>query len=315
MSRARAADDALVFQTIGDFGWGNDAQKQVAAAMAKVADARGLNFVVSTGDNFYPNGVSDIDDPRWKTNFEDVYSAPSLQVPWHAALGNHDHDGSVQAQIDYSRVSSRWQMPSRYFRVRERLADGTSVDFFFTDTHPIRRAYRNWLRSAYFPPETQIAWLERELAASRADWKIVVGHHPVYSGGSHGSTDGLIEQFEPLFIRYGVQAYINGHNHNLEHVTAGGVHYLTSGAGGSPEPVGPIAGTQFAHGGLGFMNARLSSAHMAVEFFDAEATPLYRATIPRAAGSVRPHGYPVLPWQRAEKQRLPGTLPEAANLV
>jgi len=278
---ARAAGDALVFQTIGDFGWGNDKQREVAAAMAKVADAEGCDFVVSVGDNIYPEGVQSTDDPKWKTNFEDVYTAPSLQVPWHVAIGNHDYDGNVEAQIAYSKVSRRWNMPAHYFKVSEMLADGTAADFFFTDTHPIRRAYRNWMRFVYFPPGEQVAWLERELAASKAQWKFVVGHHPIFSGGGHGNTDGLIDQFAPLFKRHGVQAYLNGHNHNLEHVAVDGVHYLTSGAGSEPTPVSPIAGSQFGYGDLGFMNARLTRESLAIEFFDAGAKSLYRATIPR----------------------------------
>lgn len=288
---ARAAGSELVFQTIGDFGWGNDKQKQVSAAMAKVADAQGCKFVVSVGDNIYPEGVQSVSDPKWKTNFEDIYTAPSLQVPWHVAIGNHDYDGNVQAQIDYSRLSWRWRMPAHYFKVSEMLADGTAVDFFFTDTHPIRRAYRNWVRFVYFPPGEQVAWLERELAASKAHWKFVVGHHPVYSGGSHGNTDGLIEQFVPLFKRYGVQAYLNGHNHNLEHVVRDGIHYLTSGAGGEPTPVNTkIEGALFGYGDLGFMNARLAREAMEIEFFDAEAKSLHRATIPRVRGAGRSGG-------------------------
>jgi acid phosphatase len=287
---ARAAGNRLVFQTIGDFGWGNEKQKLVAAAMAKVADAQGCDFVVSVGDNIYPEGVKATDDPKWRTNFEDVYTAPSLQIPWHVAIGNHDYDGNVQAQIDYSKVSWRWRMPARYFKVSEMLADGTAVDFFFTDTHPIRRAYRNWLRFVYFSAGEQVSWLARELAASKAEWKFVVGHHPVFSGGGHGKTDGLIEQFVPLFQRYGVQAYLNGHNHNLEHVVRDGIHYLTSGAGSDPAKVSPIDGSRFGYGDLGFMNARLTSEAMEIEFFDAAAKSLHRATIPRGRGAARSGG-------------------------
>lgn len=283
----RAAQNELVFQSLGDWGWGNEAQRRVAAAMARVAEAEGCDFIVSVGDNFYPEGVAGIDDPKWRTHFEDIYTAPALQVPWHVAIGNHDYDGDVDSQIEYTGHNWRWRMPSHYFKVSEMLADGTAVDFFFTDTHPIRRAYRNWVRLVYFPPGEQIEWLERELAASRADWKIVVGHHPVYSGGRHGNTDGLIEQFVPLFKRHGVQAYLNGHNHNLEHIVADGIHYLTSGAAAQPKQVTTIPGSRFAFTGLGFMNARLSRDFLVIEFFDAEAKPLHRATIPRTAGVAR----------------------------
>jgi acid phosphatase len=310
---ARAAGNELVFQAIGDFGWGNDKQKQVAAAMAKIADAHGCDFVISVGDNFYPNGVASTDDPIWKTHFEDIYAAPALQVPWHVAIGNHDYDGSVQAQIDYSKISWRWRMPSHLFKVSRMLADGTAADFFFTDTHPINRAYRNWLRFVYFPPGEQVAWLARELAASKAEWKIVIGHHPVFSGGGHGNTPGLIDQFKPLFERYGVQAYLNGHNHNLEHVAVNGVNYLTSGAGAEPVAVSPIKGSLFGHEGLGFMEARITREQMTVEFFGDDAKSLHRATIPRSAADGRRGQFGA--GQRAESQRIPGALSRPANLV
>lgn len=297
----RAAQNELVFQTLGDWGWGNEAQRRVATAMGRVAEVQGCDFILSVGDNFYPEGVAGIDDAKWRTHFEDIYTAPALQVPWHVALGNHDYDGEVQAQIDYTARSWRWRMPSHYFKRSELLADGTTVDFFVTDTHPIRRAYRNWVRFVYFPPAEQVEWLGRELAASRADWKIVVGHHPVYSGGRHGNTDGLIEQFVPLFKQYGVQAYLNGHNHNLEHVVVDGIHYLTSGAASQPRPVATVPGSQFAFSGLGFMNARLSYDSLVIEFFDADTKPLHRATIRRAAGVAR-QDQPIR-WGRVETER------------
>ena len=40
--------------------------------------------------------------------------------------------------------------------------------------------------------------LESNLARSTADWKIVIGHHPVYSNGHHNSTAELIQHVQPL---------------------------------------------------------------------------------------------------------------------
>src|ERR1700690_841579 len=48
----------------------------------------------------------------------------------------------------------------------------------------------------------------------------------------------MIGQFKPLLDRYGVRAYFNGHEHNLEHIAVDGVHYLTCGAGSAPNPGG-----------------------------------------------------------------------------
>lgn len=51
----------------------------------------------------------------------------------------------------------------------------------------------------------QLAELETSLAKSDADWKIVVGHHPVISNGKHGGTEELQQHLQPLLEEYGVQ--------------------------------------------------------------------------------------------------------------
>jgi hypothetical protein len=56
------------------------------------------SFVISTGDNFYSHGLKGPDDPYFKQTFSDMYSAPSLQVPWYAVLGNHDY-GEANAAL------------------------------------------------------------------------------------------------------------------------------------------------------------------------------------------------------------------------
>lgn len=59
----------------------------------------------------------------------------------------------------------------------------------------------------------------------------VAGHYPVFSGGEHGNTPELQDQVLPLLERYKVDAYLCGHDHTLQHLENGGVHYLVSGSG------------------------------------------------------------------------------------
>ena len=67
--------------------------------------------------------------------------------------------------------------------------------------------------------QAQIDWLEHALANSKAGWKIVVGHHQLYTvTGQRHDFPEMIGPFKPLLDRYGVHAYINGHEHNLEHI-------------------------------------------------------------------------------------------------
>ena len=39
----------------------------------------------------------------------------SLQVPWIAMAGNHDHDGNVDAQIEFGLTEPLWYFPSLYY--------------------------------------------------------------------------------------------------------------------------------------------------------------------------------------------------------
>ena len=66
----------LNFMVVGDWGGQNDSpyytdpEQDVAEQMGQVAAAMGAQFTLSMGDNFYDNGVTDMDDPRFKETFE-----------------------------------------------------------------------------------------------------------------------------------------------------------------------------------------------------------------------------------------------------
>jgi 3',5'-cyclic AMP phosphodiesterase CpdA len=79
-----------------------------------------------------------------------------------------------------------------------------------------------------------LAWLETALKSAQEDWKICYFHHPLYSdGGTHGSSVDVRVLFEPLFITYGVNVVISGHDHIYERLTPQkGIYYFVEGAGG-----------------------------------------------------------------------------------
>jgi acid phosphatase len=274
----RAGEPEVCFLVVGDWGTASAAQKRLATAMARCAQSVGARFVISTGDNFYPDGVRSVEDPQWRTSFEDVYDAPSLMIPWYAVLGNHDHKGNPGAQVAYTQRSSRWRMPGPYFTHTEAVPPGAAAQFFFLDTDPIVRQHASWI--GHFSTNDQISWLERELAGSSARWKIVVGHHPIYSGEPRKASSALVDWVAPRLERHRVHAYLNGHSHNLEHIAVRGVHYLTSGAGARPRAAKSVAGTRFVKGGtLGFLLVRLSPDSIDAEFIDDNGDSLYRAKL------------------------------------
>ncbi len=274
---AEAQPSALRFLAVGD--WGRDGashQRDVAAQMGRTAQAIDARFILSVGDNFYENGVASTQDPQWKTSFEEVYVAAALQRPWYVTLGNHDHRGSPQAQIDYSATSPRWRMPSAYFKVSGAELGFPDLDLFGLDTTPIVSPL-----AARATGDAQLAWLDAELARSTAPWKLVFGHHTTFSGGDHGNTGRLVDDLKPLLERHGVQAYLNGHDHDLQHIEVDGVSYICTGAGSETRPVKAIAGTKFCLSRSGFTAYELTARTLTVTFRDYEGQALHQAVIPQ----------------------------------
>lgn len=278
--QAFAQTPSVSFLVIGDWGESSNGQHAVAGAMGRVGAEIGSAFVISTGDNFYSRGVASVDDPQWTETFESAFSAPSLQTPWYAVLGNHDYRGSISAEIDYTIESPRWHMPSRYWR--QDIAIGAdTASFFMLDTFPLTHLGSARARVPILGDSSeahaQLRWLEADLAASRARWKIVVGHHPILSSGAHGGDDMLAQHVQPLLQRYAVNAYFNGHDHDLELLRDGDVNYICSGAGSEFRGMrAPLPQTRFSHSGLGFVSCQLGEAP-SVRFHDGEGRVLHTA--------------------------------------
>ena len=51
--------------------------------MGKVGQELDIDFVVSTGDNFYEDGLKGVDDQQFEASFSESYTAKSLQKPWY----------------------------------------------------------------------------------------------------------------------------------------------------------------------------------------------------------------------------------------
>lgn len=223
----------LTFLVLGDWGRrGNPAQRTVAGLLDSKARELDSQFLVSTGDNFYNFGVGSVDDSHWRRSFEDVYSE-RVKSRWYAVLGNHDYGGSIGAQIQMTDRRPGWRMCRRWWD--ERLVQWPEIHLFFIDTvvwngregFPFK-----WLGSEIPKGDqaVQTQWLYDRLKASTARYKLVFGHHAIYSIGPHGGAMQL-KELDDVLRAGGATAYINGHDHCLYYIQKAGMHYVCSGAG------------------------------------------------------------------------------------
>jgi len=216
----------------GDFGEqpnrNTGPQNDVAKAITAYHADQPFDFGLTLGDNFYPAGLPSPTDPRWTSQWERLYSPMGIRV--YAVLGNHDYKNaaSPRAEMERSSHSATWCLPRPYFTFT-----AGAVQLFAVDTTPVEEPEHD-------PGSAMAAqrqWLDRALGASKARWKIVYGHHPVYTNGDHGGRSGSIPRIKsyllPLLLKHKVDVYLAGHDHDLEALEPeDGVHFFVSGGAG-----------------------------------------------------------------------------------
>ena len=112
-------------------------------------------------------------------------------------------------------------MPARYYTYK-----AGPVQFIAIDTE-------GW-------SDAQLEWIKQTLAASASDpdvkWRIVYGHHPIYTSGVHLNERRIGElrlKLLPVLKAAHVDLYICGHDHDLEHLRSDGMEFLICGGGGA----------------------------------------------------------------------------------
>jgi len=276
-------EEGFHFYTIGDWGRnGQFKQKELADMMNKAGMKVEPEFIISTGDNFYHNGVASIYDPYWRTSFEEIYDGSQLFCDWYVVPGNHDYRGSVQAQIDYSNISRRWNMPDRYFFKDVVTDQGAKARFVFIDTSPLNDEYYEEVKyKAVHTQDTtkQLQWIDSVLNVE-ADWKIVIGHHPLYTGGKRADDKMWVRSHvEPLLEKHDVNAYFCGHEHDLQHIKAKKTHHIISGAGSEIRPTGMLPESKFAEAIQGFVSTTITKDSLYNQFLNYKGEVIYSFTI------------------------------------
>jgi len=306
------------FLVMGDWGGSETApyttkgEVNTASAMDKAAAALGAEFALVLGDNFYSHGISgDWSDARFQTTFEQCFAGDSLSnssgFQFHVVAGNHDHRGNVQAQIDYSSHSARWNFPSYYYKLSKTAPDGATLDVLMIDTvqlsgnSQLNDEDTDSLRGSELPgpldplaADAQIQWIDETLKASTADFIIVAGHYPVFSIAEHGPTKQLQPDSFPYLRENKVSTYLCGHEHNEQFIDVGdGIQYHVIGsahvADSSTAHASTISSDQLKFHGTpdgGFAGVTVSKVGMVVKHFDGAGKLLFTAPAIAPRGST-----------------------------
>ncbi|KOG37863.1 calcineurin [Streptomyces decoyicus] len=305
----------------GDAGTGDEAQYAVAAAAHDVCRAERIGLAVGLGDNIYENGPESDDDSEFQDKFERPNSG--IDVPWLMVLGNHDCSGLIPGsggdpsrgdrEVSYAATSRRWYMPTRYYSVPLPAADPL-VEFFAIDTIPwssyVAQLDPHYRWDGPYMRE-QRSWLDGALRASRARWKVVIGHHPYLNNGKHGSA-GSYDGFEIGNYTSGVHLkdmyekvvcgradlILSGHDHTLQILEptarTGGTRQVVCGASAKTEDGTahfghPAAWQNFSD--HGFMVLKVSGARLTIDAYTVDVATR-KATLRHRAHQTRPVAAP-----------------------
>ena len=279
----------LRFIVVGDAGTG---EAHLRAGVASIGKRMNVNAILLVGDNVYPCGVKSVNDPQWSKVTRNFVESG---LPVYPVLGNHDYgdpsgkpettttctDVSPGSQVRETGHIPQWIFPARNYALRSPL-----IDIIMMDTQPIASAWA----APFLGSETassEVEWVKSALSRSKGTWRIVAGHHTIFSSGIHGRTNGhnqrnLRTSLLPLMKAANVDMYMCGHDHdaellgNLDH-RAGDPVFLVSGAGatsmemaqrtaaGEPPTVFPSFPARPL---VGFALLEVTPATMKITFYD-----------------------------------------------
>ena len=205
--------ERITFISYGDTRTNPEAHRSVAACFSRHEPL----FILHDGDLVTSGKALEMWGPQFFTPLVDVID----HIPIMAALGNHE--GGAENLL-------------RFF---DQAGGRTWYSF---DCGPVHVTV---LDDTQTKPEN-VQWLDQDLAASKAPWKIAMYHAPTFNLEGHKSDTARLT-FLPVFEKYGVDVVVAGHSHLYERFVplfrkgpaATGapprpITFITAGGGGAP---------------------------------------------------------------------------------
>lgn len=216
-STSQQAQQSIRFAVIGDYG----SAGTLEADVAKLVKSWKPDFVITTGDNNYPNGSDSTIDQNIGQYYHEFISPyvgrfgkGDTVNRFFPSLGNHDwRTPGVLPYLNYFTLPGN----ERYYDFVRGPVHFFAID---SDVHE---------PDSIGASSVQALWLKKQLSASLSPWKIVYFHHPPYSSGDHGNSTKLQWPFK----EWGASAIITGHDHTYERLTVDSLLYFVNGSGGN----------------------------------------------------------------------------------
>ncbi|OMJ77890.1 hypothetical protein SteCoe_22408 [Stentor coeruleus] len=189
--------------------------KLVAHLMDHRAKVYPISFIISLGDNFYPN-LSSVFDPMAHTIMNEIFDLESIKIkPWYLILGNHDYQVDPYDQIEMNKLYAMWNLPDYYYNKTLKIDNGFFVSFIFLDGVVLEGSASERKTKHY-------EWLEKILEDQAQDptikWKFVVNHMAFFSSSTgHADSEPLKQELFPLLYKYKIDIYFAGHSHVMSH--------------------------------------------------------------------------------------------------
>lgn len=203
---APARAGRFTFAVVGDFGSGDKNE----TAVASLIESWHPDFVLTVGDNAYPQGSPELLD----RDIFDPYAAVMRESAWFPALGNHDvkaNGGQPELDAFHSLGSERW------YRFTWGNAAVTVLD---SDV-------------SVGPGSPQLRFARGALALPSC-FRFAAWHHPPWEPPGRRFSPGLRRNIVPLVEKDGVQVVFEGHLHAYARSRPHhGVLYVAVGTGGA----------------------------------------------------------------------------------
>ena len=272
----KGSSSRFTFDVLGDWGQvdSTGANPDMANLMSRIADS-GARFLVTVGDNGYPNGSQiNYGDLQQTGSGTSAVFGPSFwtvagsTTPIFTAAGNHGLSGTTHTDLKTWRQdqavatsNGRYQNDVYCCVNRSKSAnyasewyafDAGNARFYVLDSawgdSNVGNAsvYANDAAAHFSPGNPEYQWLVNDLKTHPSQLKFAFFHYPLYSDNRTEPSDAYLQgpnSLEGLLAANGVQMVFNGHAHiyqrNAPSAPGMPVSYVTGGGGSTLEPIGP----------------------------------------------------------------------------